>query len=146
MEIKRDGSQPSSKGPADWFTGAIRIDSPRCPRFSFQSGVQRRGRQQVSGTQGRNRCFSRLNQERDFGAAKYRRVAAPSSRSLDQLEEIISRSLGDNAVNQLAINNGIDFGSISRFRNCRSLKSHCNTAPPIYEMSSIQYAHPDHRR
>ena len=26
MEIKRSGSQPSSKGPADWFTGAVRVD------------------------------------------------------------------------------------------------------------------------
>lgn len=26
MEIKRIGSQPSNKGPADWFTGAVRID------------------------------------------------------------------------------------------------------------------------
>jgi quercetin dioxygenase-like cupin family protein len=26
MEIKRSGSQPSSKGPADWFTGDVRID------------------------------------------------------------------------------------------------------------------------
>lgn len=26
MEIKRSGSQPSNKGPADWFTGAVRID------------------------------------------------------------------------------------------------------------------------
>src|SRR4051794_26455744 len=26
MEIKRSGSQPSGKGPADWFTGAVRID------------------------------------------------------------------------------------------------------------------------
>jgi quercetin dioxygenase-like cupin family protein len=26
MEIKRAGSQPSSKGPADWFTGTVRID------------------------------------------------------------------------------------------------------------------------
>jgi len=26
MEIKRAGSQQSSKGPADWFTGAVRID------------------------------------------------------------------------------------------------------------------------
>jgi len=30
IEIKRAGSQPSSKGPADWFTGAVRID----PLFS----------------------------------------------------------------------------------------------------------------
>jgi quercetin dioxygenase-like cupin family protein len=26
MEIKTAGSQPSSKGPADWFTGTVRID------------------------------------------------------------------------------------------------------------------------
>ena len=26
MEIKRSGSQPSVKGPVDWFTGAVRID------------------------------------------------------------------------------------------------------------------------
>src|SRR5438309_2104336 len=26
MEIKRNGSQPSGKGPAEWFTGMVRID------------------------------------------------------------------------------------------------------------------------
>jgi quercetin dioxygenase-like cupin family protein len=26
MEIKRAGTQPSAKGPADWFTGTVRID------------------------------------------------------------------------------------------------------------------------
>jgi len=26
MEIKRSGSQPSGKGPADWFTGTVRVD------------------------------------------------------------------------------------------------------------------------
>ena len=26
MEIKPAGSQPSGKGPADWFTGSVRID------------------------------------------------------------------------------------------------------------------------
>jgi quercetin dioxygenase-like cupin family protein len=26
MEIKRSGSRPSGKGPADWFTGTVRID------------------------------------------------------------------------------------------------------------------------
>lgn len=26
MEIKRIGSQPSVKGPAEWFTGSVRID------------------------------------------------------------------------------------------------------------------------
>ena len=28
MEISKSGSQPSAKGPADWFTGVVRIDSP----------------------------------------------------------------------------------------------------------------------
>lgn len=26
MDIKRSGSQPSTSGPADWFTGTVRID------------------------------------------------------------------------------------------------------------------------
>ena len=26
MEIKRNGLQPSVKGPAEWFTGTVRID------------------------------------------------------------------------------------------------------------------------
>lgn len=30
MAIKRSGSQPSGRGPADWFTGTVRID----PLFS----------------------------------------------------------------------------------------------------------------
>lgn len=28
MNITRTGSQPSTKGPADWFTGTVRLDSP----------------------------------------------------------------------------------------------------------------------
>ena len=36
MEIKRSGSQPSKKGPADWFTGTVRIDS------LFQAGAPAR--------------------------------------------------------------------------------------------------------
>ncbi|KOF13730.1 cupin [Ensifer adhaerens] len=28
MNIKRSGSQPSAKGPADYFTGTVRIDAP----------------------------------------------------------------------------------------------------------------------
>jgi quercetin dioxygenase-like cupin family protein len=28
VEITKTGSQPSAKGPADWFTGSVRIDSP----------------------------------------------------------------------------------------------------------------------
>jgi len=26
MNIQRIGSQPSGKGPADWFTGTVRVD------------------------------------------------------------------------------------------------------------------------
>ena len=26
MDIKRAGSQPSTKGPTDWFTGTVRSD------------------------------------------------------------------------------------------------------------------------
>src|SRR3954447_25711534 len=26
MEIKRTGSRPSGKGPAEWFTGSVRVD------------------------------------------------------------------------------------------------------------------------
>jgi quercetin dioxygenase-like cupin family protein len=33
MEITESGSQPSAKGPADWFTGSVRIDS----RFQRQA-------------------------------------------------------------------------------------------------------------
>ena len=28
MEIKRNGSRPSIKGPQEWFTGTVRIDTP----------------------------------------------------------------------------------------------------------------------
>ncbi len=28
MEIKRNGSQASGKGPAEWFTGTVRLDQP----------------------------------------------------------------------------------------------------------------------
>jgi quercetin dioxygenase-like cupin family protein len=39
MEIKRSGSQPSTKGPADWFTGAVRID----PLFEAPKPARVRG-------------------------------------------------------------------------------------------------------
>ena len=29
MEIKRNGSQPSTKGPADYFTGVVRLEIGR---------------------------------------------------------------------------------------------------------------------
>jgi quercetin dioxygenase-like cupin family protein len=28
MKVTRIGSQPSAKGPSDWFTGTVRIDQP----------------------------------------------------------------------------------------------------------------------
>lgn len=37
MKITKIGSQPSSKGPLDWFTGSVRIDP------LFQSNEARRG-------------------------------------------------------------------------------------------------------
>lgn len=36
MEIKRSGSQPSAKGPAEYFTGTVRIDA----RFSGSDGAR----------------------------------------------------------------------------------------------------------
>jgi len=42
MEIKRSGSQPSRKGPADYFTGTVRIDplfSPPAPARALGSSV-----------------------------------------------------------------------------------------------------------
>ena len=39
MEIKRCGSQPSGKGPGDWFTGSVRID----PLFEAPAPARVRG-------------------------------------------------------------------------------------------------------
>ena len=39
MEIKRSGSQPSAKGPADWFTGTVRID----PLFAVKAPARGAG-------------------------------------------------------------------------------------------------------
>jgi len=39
MEIKRSGSQPSGKGPAEYFTGAVRID----PLFQAPDPARVRG-------------------------------------------------------------------------------------------------------
>jgi hypothetical protein len=49
MEIRRSGSQPSGKGPTDWFTGAVRIDPLLTPvpparveglAVTFESGAR----------------------------------------------------------------------------------------------------------
>ena len=39
MEIKRIGSQPSMRGPADWFTGTVRIDPLFDPNASARAGA-----------------------------------------------------------------------------------------------------------
>ena len=39
MNIQRAGSRPSNKGPADWFTGAVRID----PLFSAPAPARAAG-------------------------------------------------------------------------------------------------------
>jgi quercetin dioxygenase-like cupin family protein len=42
MEIKRNGSQPSAKGPAEYFTGAVRLDPlfhPPAPARAFGASV-----------------------------------------------------------------------------------------------------------
>ena len=39
MEIKRNGSQPSGKGPTEYFTGTVRID----PLFESADPAQVRG-------------------------------------------------------------------------------------------------------
>lgn len=49
MQIKRNGSQPSMQGPADWFTGSVRIDplftAPEpartaCASVTFEPGAR----------------------------------------------------------------------------------------------------------
>ncbi len=49
MEVKRSGSQPSGKGPAEYFTGAVRIDplfqAPEparvfCASVTFEPGAR----------------------------------------------------------------------------------------------------------
>jgi quercetin dioxygenase-like cupin family protein len=42
IEIKRAGSQPSTKGPADWFTGTVRLDplfQPKPPARTSAAAV-----------------------------------------------------------------------------------------------------------
>jgi len=41
MQIRRTGTQPSGKGPSDWFTGAVRVD----PLFEAPAPARVRGAQ-----------------------------------------------------------------------------------------------------
>jgi len=38
MEIKRNGSQPSGRGSAEWFTGAVRVDPLFLPTAPARAG------------------------------------------------------------------------------------------------------------
>ena len=51
MDIKRNGAQPSAKGPADWFTGSVRIDT----LFQARGPRARRRRQRYLRTRARYR-------------------------------------------------------------------------------------------
>ena len=42
MEITRNGTQPSGKGPTDWFTGTVRVDplfQPKAPARTVGASV-----------------------------------------------------------------------------------------------------------
>ena len=39
MDITRAGSQPSAKGPADYFTGAVRVDAPFAGSGGFSGAL-----------------------------------------------------------------------------------------------------------
>ena len=80
MEIKRSGSQPSGKGPADYFTGAVRVDplfqAPDPARvvgastflaISAHAGASRGG--------GRNRSHSTIPPLSMFQASPLRKAA-----------------------------------------------------------------------
>lgn len=47
MDIRHPGFAPSAKGPSDWFTGTVRVDSPfagsgalACATVTFEPGVR----------------------------------------------------------------------------------------------------------
>jgi hypothetical protein len=40
MDIKRNGTQASAKGPVEWFTGSVRIDSPDQQVAAHQPGSE----------------------------------------------------------------------------------------------------------
>lgn len=44
MDVKRNGSQPSGKGPAEWFTGNVRIDPLFQPNDSTATWTPSRAR------------------------------------------------------------------------------------------------------
>ena len=85
MEIKRNGSQPSAKGPSDWFTGTVRIDSPfkgtdparvSGAIVTFEPGARTAWHTHPLGqtlivTSGLGRCKARMAQSRRFSLAMW---------------------------------------------------------------------------
>ena len=70
MEIKRSGSQPSARGPAEYFTGTVRLDSAWREALAWRqsnhgddpyrhSGTARRQSGRLDGT-GQRRTIHRL--------------------------------------------------------------------------------------
>ena len=59
MEIKRNGTRPSGKGPVDWFTGTVRID----PLFDAPEPARAAGARwyATSDACARYSAFARLN-------------------------------------------------------------------------------------
>ena len=50
MEIKRAGSQPSGKGPGEWFTSTVRIDPLHSPADPARVGIALREDRRPEGT------------------------------------------------------------------------------------------------
>lgn len=72
MEIRRSGTQPSNKGPADWFTGTVRIDpmfsAPEPARVAgasvtFEPGARTAWHTHPPGTDARRHLWPRLGAE-----------------------------------------------------------------------------------
>ena len=64
MDIKRNGAQPSGKGPVEWFTGTVRIDplfkAPDPARVSGANVTFEPGARTAWHTHGRQRpCAAR---------------------------------------------------------------------------------------
>jgi hypothetical protein len=66
MDIKRAGSQPSNKGPADWFTGTVRMD----PLFQASHPARATGASVTFEPGARTACHTHpLGQTLNFGIA-----------------------------------------------------------------------------
>ena len=60
MDIKKNGSQPSNKGPADYFTGTVRID----PLFQAKEPARAVGASVTFEPGARTRCTAHASTPR----------------------------------------------------------------------------------